>query len=245
MLDPSVAAAIAWKTSLLLVAIGLIASLTTKQSAARRHFLWTCALALSLLMPVAVVSLPSSVQVTLPWEAAAAMGTRHARARRTAAREAAASEVRAPAPDELAAAARPTRTASSAAMIVWLIGAAVVMLRNALAHVGLMRWVRQARTDLSPAWGATLRRVATDAALRRPLRVSSPITRRVPAPSDSCGRSSCSPPLALTGPRRSADSRCCTSSHTCVASTTSPRRSRAWLAPCIGITRSCGSPPSR
>ena len=70
MLDPSVAAAIAWKTSVLLVAIGLIASLTTRQSAARRHFLWTCALALSLLMPVAVVSLPSYVQVTLPWEAA-------------------------------------------------------------------------------------------------------------------------------------------------------------------------------
>ena len=63
MLDPSTAAAIAWKTSLLLAAIGLIAWLTAKQSAAWRHFLWTCALTLSLLMPIAVVSLPSYVQV--------------------------------------------------------------------------------------------------------------------------------------------------------------------------------------
>lgn len=172
MLDPSVAAAIAWKTSVLLVAIGLIASLTTRQSAARRHFLWTCALALSLLMPVAVVSLPSYVQVTLPWEAA------ELRARDTPALVAAAprnadvaSEVRGSRPTELAAAARLTDTASSAAMIVWLIGAAVVMLRNALAHLGLMRWVRQARPDLSPAWEGTLRRVTSDAALRRPLRV--------------------------------------------------------------------------
>jgi Antirepressor regulating drug resistance, predicted signal transduction N-terminal membrane component len=172
MLDPSVAAAIAWKTSVLLVAIGLIASLTTRQSAARRHFLWTCALALSLLMPVAVVSLPSYVQVTLPWEAAE-LWARDTPALVTAAPRNAdvASEVRGSRPTELAAAARLTDTASSAAMIVWLIGAAVVMLRNALAHLGLMRWVRQARPDLSPAWEVTLRRVASDAALRRPLRV--------------------------------------------------------------------------
>lgn len=168
MLDPSVVAAIAWKTSLLLLGIGLVASLTTRQSAARRHFLWTCAIALSLLMPVAVVSLPSYVHVTLPWKAAEPW----ARDITAAARDAdAASKVIGPRSNELAAQAHPTRTASSAAMIVWLIGAAVVMLRNALAHVGLMRWVRKARPDLSPAWEATLRRVASDAALRRPLRV--------------------------------------------------------------------------
>ena len=68
MLDPSTALAIAWKTSLVLGAIGLIACLTARQSAAWRHFLWTCALALSLLMPIAIVSLPSFVQVTLPWK---------------------------------------------------------------------------------------------------------------------------------------------------------------------------------
>ena len=69
MLDPSTAAAIAWKTSLLLLGVGLIAWLTAKHSAAWRHFLWTCALALSLVMPFAVMSLPSYVQVTVPRQA--------------------------------------------------------------------------------------------------------------------------------------------------------------------------------
>ena len=70
MFDPLTVSAIALKTSLLVVAVGLIASLMAKQSAAWRHLLWTSALALSLLMPIAVVYLPSYVQVSLPWQAA-------------------------------------------------------------------------------------------------------------------------------------------------------------------------------
>jgi beta-lactamase regulating signal transducer with metallopeptidase domain len=172
MLDPSIAAAIASKTSLLLVAIGLIASLTARQSAARRHLLWTCALALSLLMPIAVISLPSYVHVTLPWQSAEPW-VREAPALVTAgARDIdAASEVRGARRSEVAAAARPTRMGWPAAMIVWLAGALVVMLRNAVAHVALIRWVREARRELSPAWAVTLRGAASDAALRRSLRV--------------------------------------------------------------------------
>jgi beta-lactamase regulating signal transducer with metallopeptidase domain len=172
MLDPSTAAAIAWKTSFLLVAIGLIGSLTARQSAAWRHFLWTCALVLSLLMPVAIICLPSYVQVTLPWKAAEPW-VRDAPALVTApAREAdAAAEARGLRPNELAAAASSPRKPWLAAMIVWFVVALVVLLRNALAHVGLIRWVRKARPDLSPAWEATLRCVASDATLRRPLRV--------------------------------------------------------------------------
>jgi beta-lactamase regulating signal transducer with metallopeptidase domain len=83
----------------------------------------------------------------------------------------AASEVRGARPNELAAAAQPTRTPWSAAMIVWLVGAVTVTLRNALAHIGLMRWVRRARPDISPAWAMTLRLVARDVVLRRSLRV--------------------------------------------------------------------------
>ena len=56
-------------------------------------------------------------------------------------------------------------------MIVWVVGALGVLLRNALAHVGLMRWVRRSRPDLSPAWAATLRRVAGEAGFRRTVRV--------------------------------------------------------------------------
>lgn len=172
MLDPSTAIAIAWKTSLLLVAIGLIASLMARQSAAPRHFLWTCALLLSLLMPIAVVFLPSYVHVTLPWEVAERRAI-DAPALVTAPADVAdkVTEARSLQPNELADAARPTRTIWPTAITIWLVGALVVMLRNALAHVGLIRWVRKARPDLSPAWAATLRSVASDALLRRPLRV--------------------------------------------------------------------------
>ena len=74
--DPLTVAAIVLKTSLLVVAIGLIAFLMQRQSAAWRHFLWAAALALSLLMPIAVVYLPSWVEVSLPWKTAAAVVTR-------------------------------------------------------------------------------------------------------------------------------------------------------------------------
>ena len=57
------------------------------------------------------------------------------------------------------------------ALIVWLVGALGVLLRNALAHVGLIRWVRKSRPDLSPAWAATLRQAASKAGIRRRLRV--------------------------------------------------------------------------
>jgi beta-lactamase regulating signal transducer with metallopeptidase domain len=172
MLDPSTATAIVWKTSLLLVAIGLIASLAARQSAARRHFLWTCALSLSLLMPIAVVLLPSYVHVTLPWEAAERWASNAPALVTAPARDAdAAYEVRGLRPDEPIAAAPPTQTIWPTAMTVWLFGVLVVLLRNALAHVGLIRWVRKVRPDLSPAWATTLRNVAGDAVLRRPLRM--------------------------------------------------------------------------
>ena len=170
MFDPSTVAAIVLKTSLLVVAIGLIALLMARQSAAWRHFLWTAALALSLLMPIASVYLPSWVRVSLPWETAepwprdepalVAADVRHADAE---------SVVPGPRQDNLSTAPRETRAAWPTAMIVWLVGAFGVLLRNALAHVGLIRWVRKSRPDLSPAWAATLRRAANEAGFRRPL----------------------------------------------------------------------------
>jgi beta-lactamase regulating signal transducer with metallopeptidase domain len=172
VVDPSTVIAVAWKTSALLVAIGLIVLLTARRSAAWRHFLWTCALALTLLMPIAVQLLPSYVQVTVPWEAAGSSATYAPAPVPAGARDAnGTQEVRDPQPIESAAAPRPTLTAWRIAIIVWLVGVLVVVLRNAVAHVGLIRWVRNARPDLSPAWAATLRGVASDAGLRRPLRV--------------------------------------------------------------------------
>ena len=172
MFDPSTVAAIALKSSLLVVAISLIALLIARQSAARRHFLWTSALVLLLLMPVAVVYLPSWVQVPLPRQAAepwsrddtalVTAGTRHAGAE---------SEIPLPRPNDSSPSARQTRAAWPTLMIVWVVGALGVLLRNALAHVGLMRWVRRSRPELSPAWAETLRRVSGEVLIRRPVRV--------------------------------------------------------------------------
>jgi beta-lactamase regulating signal transducer with metallopeptidase domain len=171
MFDLPTAAAITLKTSLLFVAVALLGVLMARRSAAWRHFLWTSALALSLLMPIAVVYLPATVQLTLPWTlaepwvrdealpAAAARGTDAA--------------LRAPAPQSnlpsMAERGRPA--AWPTAWVIWLVGVVGVCLRILLAHVGLMRWRRAASGELSPAWSATLHRVIREAPLRRPLRV--------------------------------------------------------------------------
>jgi hypothetical protein len=67
MFDLPTAAVIALKTSLLFVAVALLGTLLARRSAAWRHFLWTSALALSLLMPIAVVYLPATLQLSIPW----------------------------------------------------------------------------------------------------------------------------------------------------------------------------------
>jgi hypothetical protein len=59
-------AGIALKTSLLILATGLLSLALRRQSAAFRHQLWTSALALSVLMPLAVFLLPSHPIATLP-----------------------------------------------------------------------------------------------------------------------------------------------------------------------------------
>src|SRR5688572_1631582 len=172
MFDPWIAAAIALKTSLLVVAIGLVALLMARQSAAWRHFLWTSTLVLSLLMPIAVMYLPSYVQVPLLWEAAEPWSRDEPASVTAGAGNAdAESETTFPRLNESSTLARDTHAAWPTLMIVWVVGALGVLLRNALAHVGLMRWVRQSRPDLSLAWAATLRGVASEAGFRRPLRV--------------------------------------------------------------------------
>jgi beta-lactamase regulating signal transducer with metallopeptidase domain len=172
MFDPLTVSAIALKTSLLVVGIGLIALLTARQSAARRHFLWTSALVLSLLMPIAIVYLPSWVEVSLP-PAAAQPWSRDESALVTAGARQADTQSAVPLQRQEASSteARQTRASWPTLMIVWVVGALGVLLRNALAHVGLMRWVRQSRPDLCPAWAATLRRVAGEAQFRQPVRV--------------------------------------------------------------------------
>jgi beta-lactamase regulating signal transducer with metallopeptidase domain len=172
MFDALTVSAFALKTGLLIAAVGVVVLLTAKRSAAWRHFLWTSALALSLLMPIAVVSVPSSLQLTLPWPAARSSALSEPALLTAGAHRAGAEPaIVAPRNSEPSSAELRTRTAWPTLMIVWLIGALIVWLRNALAHVGLRRWARKARPGLSLAWEATLRRVGSDAGFGRHLRV--------------------------------------------------------------------------
>jgi hypothetical protein len=65
MPDLLIVAAIALKTSLLIAAAALLALALRRQSAAFRHLLWTSALGLCVLMPLAVLLLPSHTIATL------------------------------------------------------------------------------------------------------------------------------------------------------------------------------------
>jgi beta-lactamase regulating signal transducer with metallopeptidase domain len=172
MVDPLSVSAIALKTSLLVVVVGLIAWLMAKQSAAWRHALWTATLVLSLLMPIAVMYLPSYAQVPLPWPAAEST-TRDEPVPATGGVRVAGTEPEIIQLRDGSApiAEREIRAHWPTAMIVWLIGALAVLLHTALAHVGLLRWRRKARSGLSPAWTATLRQVARESGFRRSLRV--------------------------------------------------------------------------
>lgn len=63
-------AGIALKTSLLIVAAALLSLALRRQSAALRHMVWTSALALCVLMPAAVLLLPSHTVATFPADVA-------------------------------------------------------------------------------------------------------------------------------------------------------------------------------
>lgn len=66
MPDLLIVAGIALKTSLLIAAAALLALALRRQSAAFQHLLWTSALGLCVLMPLAVFLLPSHTIATLP-----------------------------------------------------------------------------------------------------------------------------------------------------------------------------------
>lgn len=172
MFDPSTVVAVALKTSGLLVSVGVIATVMARKSAAWRHSLWSCALALTLLMPLAIVYLPSYTQISLPWKDAPSwLGDEPSSGLASLHDVDAEPVVASSGEDTVSNTEHHTRATWPTVLIVWLIGAAGVVLRNALAHIGLFRWVRKARPELSPAWAATLQSVTREVGLRRSLRV--------------------------------------------------------------------------
>ena len=152
MFAASTLLALTLKTSLLIAVSGIVCCALARKSAAYRHILWSFALFLSLLMPFAIHWLPSYVQIPVPWHAA----------------------LSAPAAIEsVFAASMQTDVESlwSLILVLWPAGAAMLLLRQVLAHIGLRRWTRNSRALHSPRWRATLQRIASEPGIERTLRV--------------------------------------------------------------------------
>ena len=131
-------AGIALKTSVLLAIAGLLAIALRRQSAAFSHLLWTSALALCVLMPFAVLFLPSHTLVTLlpPIPSPArggGLGWGH-----------------------------PGWGPLQWSLAIWLVGFSLILLRELLATFGLARWRRHAQPLSASRWSATLARISTE-----------------------------------------------------------------------------------
>src|SRR4051812_26644172 len=132
MIDLVTATGVVFKTSLVVIAGGLFSLALRRQSAAFGHMVWTSALALCVLMPVAILLLPAHEVIALP--SASTLPLPRARGREW----------------------------EGAVLMLWVIGTCFVLLRDLLGTIGLARWRRHASPLTSPRWSATLARIGFD-----------------------------------------------------------------------------------
>jgi beta-lactamase regulating signal transducer with metallopeptidase domain len=133
-MDLVTVAGIAFKTGLVVVAAGLLSLALRRQSAAFGHVLWTAALTLCVLMPLAVFLLPAREVVAVASAPTPTLPLPHLRGREW----------------------------EGAVLALWLVGTSLVLLRELLATIGLMRWRRHASPLTSLRWSATLARTGFD-----------------------------------------------------------------------------------
>ena len=155
MVDLVTVAGIVFKTSMVVVAAGVLSLALRRQAAACSHVLWTAALTLCVLMPLAVLLLPSHSAIAMPIAPAL------------------------PLPRV------PGRKWEGAVVALWLVGASFVLLRELIATIGLARWRRHASPLTSTHWSATLARIGFDCRRLRVLEsrhIASPCTWGVMRP---------------------------------------------------------------
>ncbi len=150
MLDTSIAAAIALKSTCLLLAASVAARALASRTSALRHALWTGTLLLSALMPIAVLTLPSLAVIPASWML---------------------SESNEVASGAVAPAAISAQVAWSYALKLWLSGALILLIRLVISQAALIRWRLKARPLQSGAWAETLKYVSTRWRISRSLRV--------------------------------------------------------------------------
>ncbi|MFN2550283.1 MAG: M56 family metallopeptidase [Myxococcales bacterium] len=145
-----------WKAAVVLAAGGAAAVVAWRASAATRHLIWTAALAGALLLPAAIVVLPSVRVVALPARRAkpvpsvARMPVPVAPVRAVVARPPTVSEALVPAAP-LKRVRRPIDW-RRVAPFVWLAGALALLLRIAAGSLQLRAMGRRAVEIVDPAW---------------------------------------------------------------------------------------------
>jgi beta-lactamase regulating signal transducer with metallopeptidase domain len=130
MTDLVMLVGIGLKTSLVVIAASLLSLGLRRQAAAFSHVLWTAALALCVLMPLAIFLLPSHEIIALP--SAPTLPLPRARGREW----------------------------EGAIVALWLVGSCLVLLRELIATIGLARWRRLASPLTSVRWVATFERIS-------------------------------------------------------------------------------------
>jgi beta-lactamase regulating signal transducer with metallopeptidase domain len=138
----------ALKTTVLLVVVAAFSGLLYRSSAAIRHWLWACALTVCLLMPLAILWVPSLAILPSSWAPSETQNLRTAEPSLHSS-----DGLNAP---RMHGETSGLRSGWPTLFMVWWIGAVVLLLRNAVAHAGLVRWLHRAAPLRSGAWIATL-----------------------------------------------------------------------------------------
>ncbi len=188
------------KVTLALAAAGVVAALLRRRSAATRHDTWSAALVTALVLaPLAALAPP----IELAWlpARAEAVVTAPAAAPAPASAPVVAGDVDVAPANPIAAPAEPARTPQAArpavpprlpaprlATLFWMLGAAAVLLRCAIGHLGLRRLVRSAAPLDGDDWQTLLASAMTSSGVTRPVTlrtsaaVSTPVTWGVRRP---------------------------------------------------------------
>ncbi len=151
MFEPFGVLVLALKTSLVIGTVGVASLVFVKKAAAFRHLLWMSALVFCLTVPLAISSLPSLLQIPVPWQTVQPV--------KSPAQNIGAQSASGISPASANVETGKDRMPASVATwlaLVWLTGAIVVVARRIVSHIALNRRARATPQLRSRRWLQTL-----------------------------------------------------------------------------------------